>query len=88
MVIKEWYEIEYSYIKPGSDKISYRGHIIADTKKEAETLVAIIHGLAKVNKSDYNIKQRKAARKYLGPNRFVKELGNIYKYTKNRVKIK
>ena len=82
-----WYEIEYSYNRPGSEKIKYKGTKVFDKQEDAEKFAAVVYWLSKKNnlKSDY--KQNKISEKFLGKGKFV-ALKKVYKCTRKEIKIK
>jgi hypothetical protein len=41
--METWYEIEYSYNRPGSDKIKYKGLKEFKTREEAEKFAAVVY---------------------------------------------
>ncbi|MBW2521849.1 MAG: hypothetical protein JRD64_04030, partial [Deltaproteobacteria bacterium] len=56
--METWYEIEYSYTRPGSDKIKYKGLKVCDTLEEAEKFAAVVYWLSRNDKADYDDRQR------------------------------
>ena len=85
--METWYEIEYSYNRPGSDKIKYKGLKVCKTKDEAEKFAAVVYVLSKKNKTEYDARQRKISEEYLGKGKFV-ELKKFYICTKKEIKLK
>ena len=85
--MKTWYEIEYSYNRPGSKKIKYKGLKICDSQAEAEKFAAVVYWLSQRENVKYNYKQLKVSEKYLGKGKFV-GLKNIYKCTRKEIKLK
>ena len=84
--MKLWYEIEYSYNRPGSKKIIYKGLKILKTLKETEEFAAVVYWLSRKDKEKYNTKDLKVSEKYIGKGKFV-SLRKIYKCTKQEIKI-
>ena len=85
--METWYEIEYSYNRPGSEKIIYKGLKIFSSLEETEKFAAVVYYLSGKNKTGYTYKYNKISQKYLGKGKFV-ALRKIYKCTKKEVKIK
>jgi Mor family transcriptional regulator len=85
--MKTWYEVEYSYKRPGSEKIKYKGLKAFNTKEEAEKFAAVVYWLSNKAKAEYDLRQLEVSEEYLGKGKFV-ELKKIYRYTKNEIKLK
>ena len=85
--METWYEIEYSYNRPGSNKITYNGHKVCNTFEEADKLAAVVYWLAQKDKADYDARQIKVSEEYLGKGKFV-ALKKIYKCTRKEIKLK
>ena len=85
--MKTWYEIEYSYSRPGSEKITYRGLKVFDTLEEAEKFAAVVYWLSQKDKTTYDSRQLAISKEYLGKGKFV-ALKKIYRYTKKEIKLK
>jgi hypothetical protein len=85
--METWYEIEYSYNRPGSEKIIYKGQKIFNSIEEAEKFAAVVYWLSLKDKVNYDYKHLKVSEKYLGKGKFV-SLKKIYKYTKKEIKLK
>jgi hypothetical protein len=85
--METWYEIEYSYNRPGSEKIIYKGLKTFNTLEETEKFAAVVYCLSRKNKTEYDYQYIKISQKYLGKGKFV-ALRKIYKCTKKEVKIK
>jgi hypothetical protein len=85
--MKTWYEIEYSYTRPDSDKIKYKGMKVCNTIEEVQKFVAVVYWLSQKDKAHYDAKQLKVSQEYLGKGKFV-GLKKIYKYTKTEIKLK
>ena len=45
--MQTWYEIEYSYNRPGSEKIKYKGKKVFNTQEGAEKFAAVVYWLSK-----------------------------------------
>lgn len=84
--METWYEIEYSYTRPGSDKIKYKGLKVCKTRKEAEKFAAVVYWLSLKDKSEYDDRQLKVSEEYLGKGKFV-ALKKMYKCTKKEIKL-
>ena len=84
--METWYEIEYSYIRPGSDKIKYKGLKVCNTLQEAEKFAAVVYWLSRKAKADYNDRQRKVSEEFLGKGKFV-ALKKIYRCSKKEIKL-
>ena len=85
--METWYEIEYSYNRPGSNKIKYKGHKVCKTREEAEKFAAVVYWLSQKDKSEYDARQRKVSEEYLGKGKFV-ALKKIYRCSKKEIKLK
>jgi hypothetical protein len=86
--METWYVVEYSYIKPNSDKIKYKGRKECDTIEEVEKFVAVVYFLSKTKKEFYDSQQNKLSKKYLGKiGKFV-GLNKVYKYMKKEIQVK
>ena len=85
--MKTWYEVEYSYKRPGSEKIKYKGLKAFNTKEEAEKFAAVVYWLSNKAKAEYDLRQLEVSEEYLGKGKFV-ALKKIYRYTKNEIKLK
>jgi hypothetical protein len=85
--METWYEIEYSYIRPGSAKIKYKGLKVCKTREEAEKFAAVVYWLSQKDKSEYDARQSKVSEEYLGKGKFV-ALKKIYKCSKKEIKLK
>jgi hypothetical protein len=85
--METWYEIEYSYNRPGSEKIKYKGQKVFNTREEAEKFAAVVYWLSQKDKSAYDARQRKVSQEYLGKGKFVALL-KFYKFTKKEIKLK
>jgi hypothetical protein len=84
--METWYEIEYSYTRPGSDKIKYKGLKVCDTLGDAEKFAAVVYWLSRKNKADYDARQRKVSQEYLGKGKFL-ALKKIYRCSKKEIKL-
>ena len=84
--METWYEIAYSYNRPGSDKIKYKGLKEFKTREEAEKFAAVVYWLSKKDKVEYDARQIAVSKEYLGKGQFV-ALKNIYRYTKKEIKL-
>ena len=84
--METWYEIEYSYNRPGSNKIKYKGLKVCKTKEEAEKFAAVVYMLSRMDKSEYDVLQSKISEEYLGKGKFV-ALKKFYKCTKKEIKL-
>ena len=84
--METWYEIEYSYNRPGSEKIIYKGQKAFNTLEETEEFAAIVYWLSRQDKNKYDYKHLKLSKKYLGEGKFV-SLKKIYKCTKKELKL-
>ena len=85
--MKTWLEVEYSYVRPGSDKIKYKGLRVFKTREEAEKFAAVVYCLAQKNKSEYDQKQIAISKEYLGKGKFT-SLKKIYMYSKKEIILK
>jgi len=85
--METWYEIEYSYNRPGSKKITYKGQKVFNTFEEAEKFAAVVYWLSQKDKAEYDARQLKVSEEYLGKGKFV-ALKKIYKCTKKEIKLK
>ena len=85
--MQTWYEIEYSYNRPGSEKIKYKGTKVFDKQEDAEKFAAVVYWLSQEKKSKSDYKQNKISEKFLGKGKFV-ALKKVYKYTRKEIKIK
>lgn len=85
--METWYEIEYSYNRPGSKKITYKGLKTFKTFEEAEKFAAVVYWLSQKEREKYDSRQLKVSEEYLGKGKFV-ALRKIYKCTKKEVKLK
>ena len=85
--METWYEIEYSYIRPGSSKIKYKGLKEFKTREEAEKFAAVVYWLSKTDRVKYNPRQLEVSKEYLGKGQFV-ALKKVYVYTKKEIKLK
>jgi len=85
--METWYEIEYFYNRPGSEKIKYKGLKVCNTREEAEKFAAVVYWLSQKDKSEYDPRQRKVSEEYLGKGKFV-ALKKIYKCSKKEIKLK
>ena len=85
--METWYEVEYSYNRPGSEKIKYKGLKVCKTRVEAEKLAAVVYWLSKKNKTEYDSRQLKVSEEYLGKGKFL-ALKKIYICTKKEIKVK
>lgn len=85
--METWYEIEYSYTRPGSDKITYKGLKVCKTLEEAEKFAAVVYWLSRKDKAKYDSRQLEVSKEYLGKGKFV-ALKKIYKCTKKEIKLK
>ena len=85
--METWYEIEYSYNRPGSDKIKYKGLKEFKTRAEAEKFAAVVYWLSQKDKVEYDARQIAVSKEYLGKGQFV-ALKKIYIYTKKEIKLK
>ena len=83
--METWYEIEYSYNRPGSEKIIYKGLKTFRSLEETEKFAAVVYWLSRKNKIGYDSQYLKISQKYLGKGKFV-ALRKIYKCTKKEVK--
>ena len=81
----EWYDIEYIYTKSGSEKITYRGIKTVSSKEKAAEIVSIVYNLSKIDTDSYTLRQKELSKRLLGSNRFVRKLGDVYKYNKIKV---
>ena len=86
--METWYVIEYSYSKPDSDKITYKGRKECDTIEEVKKFVAVVYFLSKTKKEFYNSQQHKLSKEYLGLGGNFVGLKKIYKYTKKEIQLK
>ena len=87
MDAETWYEIEYSYTRPDSDKITYKGLKVCKTMDEVQKFVAVVYWLSRKDKAEYDSRQLQVSKEYLGKGKFV-GLKKIYKYTKKEIKLK
>ena len=85
--METWYEIEYSYNRPGSDKIKYKGRKEFKTREEAEKFAAVVYWLSTKDKVEYDARQVAVSKEYLGKGQFV-ALKKFYVYTKKEIKLK
>lgn len=85
--METWYEIEYAYNRPGSNKIKYKGLKVCKSREEAEKFAAVVYWLSQKHKSEYDARQLKVSEEYLGKGKFV-ALKKIYKCTKKEIKLK
>ena len=85
--MKTWYEIEYTYIRPGSKKIKYRGLKVCNTIEEAEKFAAVVYWLSLKDKAQYDFRQLEVSKEYLGAGKFL-GLKKIYRYSKKEIKLK
>lgn len=85
--MKTWYEVEYSYKRPGSDKIIYKGLKVFNSTEEAEKFAAVVYWLASRAKSEYDSRQLEVSKEYLGKGKFV-ALKKIHRCTKKEIKLK
>ena len=85
--METWYEIEYSYTRPGSEKLKYKGLKVFKNWEEAEKFAAVVYWLSQKDKVKYDSRQLKVSEEYLGKGKFV-ALKKIYKYTKKEIKLK
>ena len=85
--MQTWYEIEYSYNRPGSEKIKYKGTKVFDKQEDAEKFAAVVYWLSQENNSKSDYKQNQISEKFLGKGKFV-ALKKVYKYTRKEIKIK
>ena len=69
--METWYEIEYSYNRPGSDKIKYKGLKEFKTREEAEKFAAVVYWLSQKDKIEYDARQIAVSKEYLGKGQFV-----------------
>ena len=84
--METWYEIEYSYNRPGSEKIIYKGLKVFNTLEETQEFAAVVYWLSRQDKTKYDYKYLKVSEKYLGKGKFV-ALKKIYKCTKKEIKL-
>ena len=84
--MKTWYEIEYAYTRPDSDKITYKGLKVCETLEEVQKFAAVVYWLSKKDKIAYDTRQLEVSKEYLGKGKFV-GLKKIYKYTKKEIKL-
>lgn len=82
-----WYEIEYSYNRPGSEKIKYKGSKVFDKQEDAEKFAAVVYWLSQQNNLKPDYRKNKISEKYLGKGKFV-ALKKVYKYSRKEIKIK
>ena len=61
--METWYEVEYSYNRPGSEKLKYKGLKVCKTREEAEKFAAVVYWLSKKDKGEYDSRQFKVSRK-------------------------
>ena len=54
--MQTWYEIEYSYNRPGSEKIKYKGTKAFNTQEGAEKFAAVVYWLSKKRNLEYDYK--------------------------------
>ena len=85
--METWHEVEYFYVRPGSQKIKYKGLKIFKTREEAEKFVAVVYWLSKKNEEEYDSRQFKISEEYLGKGKFV-ALNKVYKCTKKEIELK
>ena len=85
--METWYEIEYFYNRPGSEKIKYKGLKVCNTLEEAEKFAAVVYWLSRKDKVNYDTRQLKISEEYLGKGKFV-ALKRIYKCSKKEIKLK
>jgi len=69
--METWYEIEYTYKRPGSDKIRYKGLKVCKTRAEAEKFAAVVYWLSSKDKAEYDSRQLEVSKEYLGKGTFV-----------------
>ena len=81
-----WYEIEYTYERPGSDKIHYKGLKVCKTRKEAEKFAAVVYWVAKKDRAEYDSRQLEVSKEYLGKGKFV-ALKRIYLCSKKEIEL-
>jgi hypothetical protein len=87
MKMETWHEVEYSYVRPGSEKIRYKGLKVFKTRDEAEKFAAVVYWLSRKDKSKYDPRQLAVSKEYLGKGKFV-ALKKLYTYTKKEIKLK
>lgn len=85
--METWYEIEYTYKRPGSEKIMYKGLKVFRTKEEAEKFVAVVYWLSQKNNGEYDSRQLEVSKEYLGKRKLV-SLNKIYRCTKKEIELK
>jgi len=85
--METWFEIEYSYTRPGSNKIKYKGLKEFNTREEAEKFAAVVYWLSQTDRVKYNSRQLEVSKEYLGKGQFV-ALKKFYIYTKKEIKLK
>jgi hypothetical protein len=84
--METWFELEYSYTRPGSKKIIYKGLKTCKTIEEVQKFAAVVYCLAKKDHGDYNSRDLEISKKYLGQGRFI-SLKKIFSYTKKEIKL-
>jgi hypothetical protein len=87
MKMETWHEVEYSYVRPGSEKIKYKGLKVFKTRDEAEKFAAVVYWLSRKDKSEYDSRQHAVSKEYLGKGKFV-ALKKLYTCTKKEIKLK
>ena len=85
--METWHEVEYFYVRPGSEKIKYKGLKVCKTREEAEKFAAVVYWLSVQNKSEYDQKQEAVSKEYLGEGKFI-ALNKIYRYSKKEIILK
>jgi hypothetical protein len=85
--METWHEVEYSYVRPGSEKIRYKGLKVFKTRDEAEKFAAVVYWLSRKDKSKYDSRQLAVSKEYLGKGKFV-ALKKLYTYTKKEIQLK
>ena len=85
--METWHEVEYSYVRPGSEKIKYKGLKVFKTREEAEKFAAVVYWLSRKDKSEYDARQLEVSKEYLGKGKFL-NLKNLYVCTKKEIKLK
>jgi hypothetical protein len=85
--METWHEVEYSYVRPGSEKIKYKGLKVFKNREEAEKFAAVVYWLSRKEKSDYDSRQLTVSKEYLGEGKFV-ALKKIYRCTKKEITLR
>ena len=84
--METWYEIEYIYNRPGSDKIAYKGLKGFKSLNLAEKFAAVVYCLSQKDKALYDTRQLQVSQEYLGQGKFV-ALKKFCKCTKKEIKL-